>query len=178
MGLQPTVFALLARDWKGYGASRPSKERVALNRAQFNALRDLKDKRIQEDIKFAKSKSTSPLLIAEGIRIVNAHGVDARLTISYNPQVGSKTFNVHVPGVGPICRLDVDGPPHRPAGRSHKHALQTERCPDRNLPDQVVDRPELAGKNVRTLFAEFCRMTSIAYEGKLEAPDESGTGTS
>jgi hypothetical protein len=141
-------------------------------RTEFEALRDLPGKMIESDIRFVRSKATSPFVIAENIRIVNDHGLDARLSIRYNPQVGSKTFNVHVPGLGPICRLDVDGPPHRPAGRSHKHALQSERCPDRNLPDGVADRSELAGKSVRELFAEFCRMAQITHRGTLEAPDE------
>ncbi len=60
----------------------------------------------------------------------------------------------------------------RPIGRSHKHALQSERCPDRNLPDGVADRSELAGKSVRELFAEFCQMAQITHRGTLEAPDE------
>jgi hypothetical protein len=144
-----------------------------VNRTEFEALRDLQSKTIQEDIRFAKSRSMSPLLVAEGIRIANKHGVD-----SYNPQVGSKTFNVHVRGIGPICRLDVDGPPHRPAGRSHKHSIKSQRCPERNLPEDVLDRPDLAGQSVRTLFAEFCRMASITHRGKLEAPDDTEMGTS
>jgi len=64
------------------------------------------------------------------------------------------------------------GPPHRPAGRCHKHSLQTERCPDRNLPDNVADRPELSGQNVRALFGEFCRIAKIAHNGTIEGPDE------
>jgi hypothetical protein len=86
--------------------------------------------------------------------------------------VGSKTINVHVPGLGPICRLDVDGPAHRPAGRSHKHSLQNERCPDRNLPDGVIDRPDLAGSTLRQVFTEFCRIADIKHLGQLDTPDE------
>jgi hypothetical protein len=101
-------------------------------------------------------------MLSDGIIIENTAGVEARPTISYNPEVGSKTFNVHVPGMGPICRLDVDGPAHRPAGRCHKHSLQTERCPDRNLPDGVWDLPDLSGKSVRELFDIFCEMPRSA----------------
>lgn len=109
-----------------------------MNRIEFEALRDIPDKQIRADIRFSRRQATAPALIAEGIAVENSGGVDLRLNITFNPAVGSKPFNAHVPGVGPICRLDVDGPAHRPAGRSHKHALQTERCPDRNLPDEVV----------------------------------------
>ena len=65
----------------------------------------------------------------------------------------------------------VDGTPHRPAGRSHKHALQSERCPDRNLPDGVVDRADLSGKSVRELFDVFCAIGNIEYIGAFESPD-------
>ena len=67
-------------------------------------------------------------MVADNIEIQNSLGASLKLNISYNPEVGSKTFNVTASGVGPICRLDVDGPAHRPVGRSHKHSLQTERC--------------------------------------------------
>jgi hypothetical protein len=77
---------------------------------------------------------------------------------------------VHVPGVGPICRLDVDGVAHRPAGRSHKHSLRTERCPGENLPLAPKDRPDLSGLPLRELFVEFCRMARIEHRGAFEAP--------
>jgi hypothetical protein len=144
-----------------------------MNRSEFEALRNLSDKVIRGDIVFSAGRKTAPLLIAEDIHIENSHGVDARLTIQYNPEVGSITFNVHVVGVGPICRLDVRGKPHRPAGRSHKHALKTERCPDRNLPDDVLDRPELLEKTTKELFEEFCALGHINHtDGAFRAPDE------
>jgi hypothetical protein len=86
--------------------------------------------------------------------------------------------NVHVPGIGPICRLDVDGPAHRPCGRSHKHSLQTEGCPDRNLPDGVIDRPDLAGKSLQEVFGQFCEMAQIRHTGTFEVPTENGRSDS
>ncbi len=142
-----------------------------MNRTEFEGLRDIPDKVIREDIRFSRRQATMPALIADGIAIRNSGDVDLRLNITFNPEVGSKTFNVHVPGVGPVCRLDVDGPAHRPAGRSHKHALQSERCPDRNLPDGVSDRPDLSGKSLRDLFDVFCELGKITYEGTFESPD-------
>lgn len=55
---------------------------------------------------------------------------------------------------------------------AHKHALLTERCPDRNLPDGVIARDELAGKTMQEVFAEFCRSASIRFEGSFHAPEE------
>jgi hypothetical protein len=134
-----------------------------VNRTEFETLRDLPDKVIRSDIRFSRRQATAPSLVAEDIVIENTGGVELRLDITFNPEVGSKTLNVHVPGVGPICRLDVDGPAHRPAGRSHKHALRSERCPDRNLPDEVVDRPDLSGGSLRESFDERCRLGKIRH---------------
>lgn len=143
-----------------------------MDRKTFEALRDLPGKTITGDIRFVRRAALTPVLVAEGIRIDNAAGVELMLTVSYNERVGAKTINVHVPGLGPICRLDVDGPAHRPAGRSHKHSLHDERCPERNLPDGVVDRPDLAGSTIRQVFDEFCRIADIVHVGQLDTPDE------
>ena len=141
-----------------------------MDRATFELVRDIAGKVIKGDIRLAARRQTQPALVADNIQIENPRGVALRLNISYNPEVGSKTFNVSVAGIGPICRLDVDGPAHRPAGRSHKHSLQTDRCPERNLPDGVSDRAELAGKSVTELFAIFCQMAEITHEGTLSLP--------
>ena len=126
-----------------------------MDRRDFEALRDIPGKVIRGDVRLAQKQQTQPALVASDIEIENNSGTVLKLNISYNPEIGSKTFNVTAGGVGPICRLDVDGPAHRPAGRSHKHSVQSERCPDRNLPDQVIDRADLAGKTVAELF-EIC----------------------
>lgn len=143
-----------------------------MNRTTFEALRDLPGKVIHADINFTRRAALAPVLVAEGIKIDNTAGIELLLSVSYNEIVGAKTFNVHVPGVGPICRLDVDGNAHRPAGRSHKHSLHEERCPDRNLPDGVIDRPDLSGSSLHAAFTELCRMANIAHLGHLETPDE------
>ena len=143
-----------------------------MNRTEFEALRNLPDKVIRGDVCFNERRSIKPLLVAEDIRIENSHDVDARITVVFNPEVGSTSINVHLLGLGPICRLDVGGSPHGPAGRTHKHALQTERCPDRNLPDKVEDRPELSGRPIKELFETFCQMANIRHEGTFYPPQE------
>lgn len=85
-----------------------------MNRTDFEVLLHIPGKEIRQDIRFSKRQATSPALVAENIEIHNDAGTEARLNITYNPEIGSKTFNIHVSGVGPICRLDVDGTAHRP----------------------------------------------------------------
>ena len=97
-----------------------------MDRTTFEALRDMPGKEIKADIRFARRAALTPVLVAEGVRIDNAGGVELFLTVTYNPIINSKTVNVHPPGIGPVCRLDVDGAAHRPAGRSHKHSVQTD----------------------------------------------------
>lgn len=141
-----------------------------MDRADFEAIRDVPGKVIRGDIRLVAKKQTSPALVADGIAIENRLNVQLKLNVSYNPQSGAKTFNVSIAGGGPICRLDVDGPAHRPCGRSHKHSLQHERSPEANLPDGVVDRPDLQGKPISELFALFCEMAKINHDGTFHAP--------
>lgn len=143
-----------------------------MERPEFEHLRDLPGKSISGAVKFKKSKNTSPAVRAEDIVIENSAGLELMLDVMWNPKRGSKTFNVTAVGAGPICRLDVDGPPHRPAGQSHKHSLKTPACPDENLPLDVKDMPHYSGKSVRDLFDEFCGMANISFTGTFEAPDE------
>ena len=144
-----------------------------MDRPEFEALRDVPDKVIQEDIRFTRKKNLSPLETAEDIRIENGRGYDLRLTLKFNAETGAKSLNVHCSGVGPICRLDVDDNPHSPAGRSHKHTLQTPECPDLNLP-YVEDRPGESGRSVEALFRRFCDTAKIQHLGQFLAPDAPG----
>jgi hypothetical protein len=144
---------------------------ATVTRADFERLRDIDQKVIASDVRFAQRRPLLSLMAAEGIPINNANGVDARLDIHYNPDVGSKIFTVIVPTAGgPICRLCVDGRAHAPCGRSHKHSLWTDRCPRNNLPLNVVDRPDLSGQSIEDLFDEFCTMARIQFSGTFYPP--------
>ncbi len=140
-----------------------------MDRAQFEALRDIPDKVIRGDIRLAARKQTHPELTAE-IIVENSSNTELRMQVKYNPETGCKGFNVVAVGVGPICRLDIDGPVHGDAGRCHKHSLQTERCPDQNLRKNVAPRADLSGRSLADLFAIFCEMANIKHEGMLYPP--------
>ena len=146
-----------------------------MDRAEFEALRDLPDKVIEEDIRFSRKKNLSPLHTAEDIKIRNGLGYDLRLTIKFNPETGSRNFNVHISGLGPICRLDVDDQAHHPAGRTHKHSLQQPTCPDLNLPF-VEDRKSDSGRSLEVLFSRFCKLANIEHRGQLFPPESNGGG--
>jgi len=120
-----------------------------MDRDGFEGLHALDDKVIRGDIRFSQPRAARPLMVVDGLAIENGSSIDVRLNINYNPETGAKTFNVYVPGAGPICRLDVDGAAHGDAGRCHKHELRSERCPDRNLPDTPAPRNDLSGKPLR-----------------------------
>jgi hypothetical protein len=146
-----------------------------MDRIEFETLRDLPDKVIEEDIRFSRKRNLNPLVTAEDIRIANSLGYDIRLTIKFNPETGSRNFNIHLSGVGPICRLDVDDQIHHPAGRSHKHSLQHPTCPDRNLPF-VEDRSSESGRSIEELFRRFCLIANIQHRGQFFPPDFPGGG--
>ncbi len=141
-----------------------------MTRDEFERLRDLPGKVIVGDIRLASQRDLSTLLVADKIKIDNADDVDARLTMDFNPETGAKCINVHVSGVGPICRLEVDSRAHKPHGRSHKHALDTSECPSENLKRKVIDFGQLSGKDIREVFGEFCKMAKIQHNGQLIIP--------
>lgn len=134
-----------------------------MTRDEFEALLSSPGKRIIEPIELVPDPSQPLKLVAQG-RIRNDDGIEAVMYVSFDTRTFSKTINVVVNGVGPICRLDVDGARHRTEGRNHKHDLQTEQCPDRNLP-KAVARPELSGHSIEEVFNAFCRDAGILNAG-------------
>lgn len=94
------------------------------------------------------------------------------MNINFNPETGAKGINVTLVGEGPICRLDVDGPRHGDAGRSHKHSVQDESSVRRGLRDGVLARADLSGKSLQEIFEDFCVAANIVHEGLFEAPDD------
>lgn len=138
-----------------------------MDREEFRTIRDHRPKRIEGDIALLQRAPDSLTHEASGIRVTNGLGVDLRLTLRWNHETGKKTIAIHVPGVGPICRLDADGPRHGAAGRTHKHSLWVRTCPKNNLPIGVIARPELSGLDVTPLFLQFCLDAGITFTGRI-----------
>lgn len=138
-----------------------------MDRTEFEALRDLPAKMIEGDVRLAVNPRTDPVLTADDIPIVNAANVELILNATYLPRRKALKINVHARGLGPICRLEVNGQEHPGATRTHKHALKTPRCPAQNLHTDVKARPELRGKSLRDVWRIFCDQASITHRGAL-----------
>jgi hypothetical protein len=138
-----------------------------MDRTEFEALRDLSGKLIEGDVRLASSSHLGSVLAADDIPIRNSANTGLILNLTYLRARRGFKINVHVRGVGPICRLEVNGPEHPGATRTHKHALRTNRCPNRNLHADVTARPELQGKTMRDVWRTFCEMASITHQGDL-----------
>ncbi|HEX3872165.1 MAG TPA: hypothetical protein VHV77_17090, partial [Pirellulales bacterium] len=96
-----------------------------MDRAGFEALRNLPDKQILSDIQFTLNRDSSPNLTFDEVAVDNSLGLDVILNGTYKPGIPSLTLNFRVRGVGPICRICVNGKSHGDAGRTHKHDLHT-----------------------------------------------------
>ena len=140
-----------------------------MDRIEFERLRDLPDKFIEGDIVLQRSKDTSPLLSIV-VPIENSAGVNATLRLELNEKTGTKTINVVVSGVGAICRLEVDGRPHKDYSGSHKHSLKLPDCthPSINLGRQLEERSDLSGKDIKEVFTDFCKKANITHRGSLK----------
>lgn len=140
-----------------------------MNRAEFEQLRDLPGKTIAGDIRYLPRADASPALTFDRVAVENELGWQVLLNGRYLPATGHFCFNFVVKQVGPICRVCVNGPEHPGAGRTHKHDLQVEADPRRNLPSAVA-RPDLAHSTPAQVWAELCRVARINHAGAFECP--------
>ena len=141
-----------------------------MNRAEFERLRSLPDKRITADIWFEASRETSPLLTFQNVAVENSMGLDVLVNGSYNPLIPSLVINFTVRRVGPICRLCVNKHHHGNAGRTHKHELQQPSDSLNNLP-QAIGRAELVSRPLPEIWRILCRQANIVHTGRFEIPD-------
>lgn len=143
-----------------------------MNRAEFEALRDLQGKAIEGDIKLIAGRRLAPLLTADDIEIANTAGRELKLNITFHPLLDSITFNVTEAGNGPVCRLDIRGTAHKDQGRTHKHSLQDESSPRKNLGKGVAARPDLETLSIQEAWQQFCMMAKIDHNGTLIVPPQ------
>jgi hypothetical protein len=137
-----------------------------MNRHEFERLRDLPDKRIISDIIFTPSKQVSTTLTFDRVQVLNALDEEILLNGRYKPDIPSLAFNFVIPGVGPICRLEVNATIHKAAGRTHKHGVMKESCPRLNLPfaDARLEF-DLNTQSPQEIWIIFCRQANITHLG-------------
>ena len=139
-----------------------------MTRLEFETLRDLPGKKLFGDLVFASSEATSPVVTFDSVKIENALDLPLRLNGRYNRLLPSVVFNFRIMGVGPICRVEVNGTMHR-GSRTHKHSLVNEDDPRQNLPS-IVDRPDLVGKSAREVWFVLCEQAKIEHVGQFVDP--------
>ena len=144
-----------------------------MNRNEFEQLRNLPGKRITVDIAFTATRDGKPNLVFDQVAVANDLGWDVLLNGTYKPDIPAISFNIVIRGLGPVCRVEVNGPIHGDAGRTHKHDLRNDEDPRLNLPD-VVARPHLEGRSAREVWETLCRQANIIHEGTFHDP-EGGT---
>lgn len=137
--------------------------------AEFHQLRNLPGKIIAADIEFKAGKDFRPNQTFEGINILNSLGWEVTLNGTYKPDIPAVTFNFSIRGIGPICRVDVNGTTHGAAGRTHKHDLRRDEDPRRNLPSATA-RPDLVGKTPREVWEDLCQRAGIQHTGRFIDP--------
>jgi hypothetical protein len=141
-----------------------------VTREEFVQLRKMDGKTISSDIEFVRnSRLVEDVLCFEKVPVENYLDLEVLLNGSYDRRTGETTFNFVVQGVGPVCRVDVNGNEHGDAGRNHKHELQKESCPRRNLPF-AEPRPDFADKTPREIWDQLCLQAKIDHTGKFIDP--------
>jgi hypothetical protein len=140
-----------------------------MNRQEFESLRDLPNKTIEGDIVFTQPRDTPIVFVAAKIPIISTASVRAYLDIRYVTETDYCCFNVTIEGTGQVCRLEHNANNHGKAGRDHKHSLQTEECPMRNLP-HADDFAGLQDKTPKEIFKIFCKAASINHQGSFHEP--------
>jgi len=143
-----------------------------MNHHEFQALRDLPDKQVRDDIRFSASRDNHHSLTFNKMVVHNTDGWTVMLNGTYKPGIGTISFNFVVQEAGgPVCRIDVNGTIHKNAGRTHKHDLTHDDDPRNNLPHAVA-RPDLVGKTAQQVWDELCQQAQITHLGTFHPPEQ------
>lgn len=140
-----------------------------MTKQEFEILRNLPNKTIESDIIWQEEKGMGPNLIFKGIEVINSIGILILVNGTYKPRLPSVTFNFVVNPIGPICRIDVNGSPHKDAGRTHKHELQEPDDSKKNLP-YAITRLDLNDKTPYQVWRILCKQANIIHKGKFVEP--------
>ncbi len=140
-----------------------------MNRREFEELRNFPGKYIENDIEFRPIRGMGPNLVFRDVPVHNNSGLRILLNGTFKPGLNAVTYNFVVSGLGPICRVDVNGSIHGNAGRTHKHELQHEHDPASNLP-YATPRPDLAEKSASDVWEILCRQANIEHRGRFLEP--------
>jgi len=142
-----------------------------MTKDEFDELRRMPSKEISVDIEFVKTKYLPDyIVIFDKARVENSIDYDIYLNGHFNRKTGSLTFNFTLQGVGPICRIDVNGAIHGDQGRTHKHELINEHDPSAGLPIAYA-RPDFEGKSAREVWAMICKLAKIEHNGNFSDPE-------
>jgi len=144
-----------------------------MDRNEFEALRDLKGKRITDDVVFKECRGHANNLIFKKIIIHNSLGIPVELNGEYKPSHSAFSLTFIEKGKGPICRFDVNSNTHGNVGRTHKHSLThpKDQMAKQNLPHATA-RIDLEGLSTSEIWAIMCEQANILHEGTFYAPDE------
>jgi hypothetical protein len=140
-----------------------------MNKNEFEVLRNLKDKFIEDDIEFQNVRGMGQNLTFEKIPVENSMGYKILLNGEYSPRLKKIKYNFVLSGIGPICRIEVNGQCHKDKCRNHKHELIKESDPERNLPN-AYPRPDLENKTPSELWEIVCKEAKIQHRGRLKVP--------
>jgi len=138
-------------------------------RYEFEQIRDLPGKRISGNVRFVQKKGSRPCYVLESTKVENELGLDLFLDGTYTPGIPKIVFNFRIKGVGPICRVCINGRYHPNVGRTHKHDLIGEADPGHNLPN-VRRRSDLMNKPLSEVWQTICQQAQILHDGILQIP--------
>jgi hypothetical protein len=150
---------------------------AAVSPEDFDDLRRDR-KTIEGDIEYRPFEGNPDVWVFEGVEVSNNLGHTVFLNGAYDRRTGHIKFNFVLRNKGkqaggPICRLEIKGKDHPPAGRTHKHHVCTNHCVRRHLP-HAIPRPELEDCDLRTAWDTLCRQANIDHTGKFSPPPERG----
>lgn len=137
-----------------------------MNKREFETLRKLEGKRIEGDVQLRPDPSGGRVMRAKDVIVHNEIGWPVAVDIHYDPRFPKLVVNFSVDGVGPICRVCVNGTAHKTVGRHHKHTLRAESDPSQNLP-HAVTRPDYSTLPLEQVWNLICREANIAHNGVL-----------